>query len=128
MTTKEMKALVSTARSYERSQLWMEKVLRLERKLQEMERLGAEQGWLAEQRRLLEQQRAQTHALRVTSRAAHERLQQIMGEITDDYLYQILSRHYLKGHSWGNIALALGGGNTAESVRKIASRYLSKLN
>ena len=127
MTTKEMKTLVATARSYERSQLWMEKVLRMERKLEEMERLGAEGEWLEEQRRLLELQRAQTQYLRVTAREAHERLQQIFGGITDDYIYQLLSRHYLQGHSWLNIARHFGGGNTPDSVRKAASRYLAKL-
>ena len=128
MTTKEMKTLVNTARSYERSQLWMEKVVRLERHIEDMKKMGADEEWLEEQCRLLEQQRAQTHYLRVTAKAAHERLQQIIGEITDNHIYQIISRHFLRGHTWESIALGLGGGNTADSVRKAAARYLAKLD
>ncbi len=128
LTTKDMEKLVNTARSYERSRLLMEKVLRLEAHIKEMKKMGADDEWLQEQTRQLELQRARMQHLRVTGSLAHTHLQQIMGEITDDYLYQILSRHFLQGHTWVQIAAAVGGGNSPDSVRKAAARYLATIN
>ncbi len=127
MTTKQMKQLVATAQSYERSLIWLEKVTKLEAHIKEMERLGVEDEWLKQQTNELKLQRARMQHLRVTGQLAHERLEQIMGEITNEYIYQILSRHFLLNQTWGQIALAIGGGNSADGVRKTAVRYLAKI-
>lgn len=128
LTTKQFAQLVHTAQSYDRGRLLLEKVLRLEKHIRELKSMGVEDEWLCEQTRQLELQRARMQHLRVTGSLAHDRLQEIMGEITDDYLYQILSRHFLKGHTWAQIATAIGGGNTPDSIRKTASRYLATLD
>ena len=127
MTTQQMKQLVNTAQSYERSQIWLEKVTKLEAHIKEMQRLGVEDEWLQEQTNELKLQRARMQHLRVTGQLAHERLEQIMGQITNEYIYQILSRHFLLKQTWGQIALAIGGGNSADGVRKTAVRYLAKI-
>lgn len=127
MTTKQLKELVGKAQSYERSLIWLEKVTKLEAHIKEMERLGVEDEWLQEQTNELKVQRARMQHLRITGQLAHERLEQIMGEITNDYIYQILSRHFLLKQTWGQIALAIGGGNSADSIRKTAVRYLAKI-
>ncbi len=127
MTTKEMKQLVSTAQSYERSLMWLEKVTKLEAHIKEMEKMGVEDRWLQEQTTELKLQRARMQHLRVTGRMAHERLEQIMGEITNEYVYQILSRHFLLKQTWGQIAIAIGGGNSADGIRKTAVRYLANI-
>lgn len=127
MTTQQMKQLVNTAQSYERSLIWLEKVTKLEAHIKEMQRLGVEDEWLQEQTNELKLQRARMQHLRVTGQLAHERLEQIMGQITNDYIYQILSRHFLLKQTWGQIALAIGGGNSADGVRKTAVRYLAKI-
>ena len=125
MTTKQMNQLVATAQSYERSVLWLEKVARLEAHIKELEGLGVEDQWLQEQLSQLRLQRARMQHLYTTGKLAHERLEQIMGEITNDYIYQILSRHFLLRQTWGQIAVAIGGGNSADGVRKTAARYLA---
>lgn len=127
VTTKEMKRLVATAQSYERSMLWLEKVTKLEAHIKEMEALGIEDEWVREQTEQLRLQRARMQHLRISGKLAHERLEQIMGEITNDYIYQILSRHFLLGQTWGQIAVAIGGGNSADGVRKTAVRYLAAI-
>lgn len=127
MTTQQMKQLVNTAQSYERSLIWLEKVTKLEAHIKEMQRLGVEDEWLQEQTNELKLQRARMQHLRVTGQLAHERLEQIMGQITNEYIYQILSRHFLLKQTWGQIALAIGGGNSADGVRKTAVRYLAKI-
>lgn len=127
MTSKEMRELVATARSYERGKLWMEKTLKLEHQLENLKKMGGNEEWLREQTRLLERQRARAQYLWVVGKQAHERLEELMGQISQEHIYQILSRHYLKGQTWEHIALSLGG-NTADSVRKAATRYLSRLD
>lgn len=127
MTTKEMKALVALAREYERAELLMEKVSRLQKKREELERLGALSCWLAEMDDEIKRQKQLITQLLGSSRDAHLKLQKIMGEIQDEYVYQLISRHYLRSQSWVQIALTVGGGNTADAVRKTATRYLSKI-
>ena len=127
VTTKEMKALVALARGYERATLLMEKVTRLQNKRRELESLGADARWLAEMDGEIARQKQQVSHLMDSSRDAHLKLQKIMGEIEDEYIYQLLSRHYLGSQSWVQIARTVGGGNTADAVRKTATRYLSKL-
>lgn len=127
MTTKEMKALVALAREYERAELLMEKVSRLQKKREELERLGALSCWLAEMDNEIKRQKQLITQLLGSSRDAHLKLQKIMGEIQDEYVYQLISRHYLRSQSWVQIALTVGGGNTADAVRKTATRYLSKI-
>jgi len=105
----------------------MEKTLKLEHQIQKLKKMGVDEEWLKEQARLLEQQRARAQYLWVVGKQAHERLEELMGQITQEHIYQILSRHYLQGHTWEQIAMSLGG-NTADSVRKTATRYLSKLD
>jgi hypothetical protein len=47
--------------------------------------------------------------------------------IDDSLLRQIISLRHINGLTWGQVAASIGGGNTAESVRKIHDRYLQNI-
>lgn len=44
--------------------------------------------------------------------------------IDDSFIRQIISLRYVNGLSWNQVAMSIGGNNTADSVRKVAERYL----
>jgi hypothetical protein len=46
--------------------------------------------------------------------------------IDDSLMRQILSLRYINGLTWEQVAAHIGGGNTADSVRKAADRFLGK--
>lgn len=46
--------------------------------------------------------------------------------IPDSYMRQILTLRYVSGMSWLQVAMRIGGGNTADSVRKAHDRFLKK--
>lgn len=46
--------------------------------------------------------------------------------IQDTQVRLILLLRYVDGMSWANIAARVGGGNTGDSCRKIADRFLCK--
>ena len=58
----------------------------------------------------------------------HERsrLERWINAIPDSLLRQIFSLRYVNNLSWGQVALRVGGGNTADSVRKQHCRYLER--
>ena len=127
MTSSEMKQLVRLAQSYDRAELLAEKNTRLQAKISKLEQEGAGEGFVALYKDQLRQQEKQMKRLLAESSEAHRRLWEILGEVPDEYIYQILTRHYLSGHSWVRIAMSLGGKNSADGVRKTAARYLKKL-
>ena len=53
------------------------------------------------------------------------RLTRYINGIEDSQIRQILSLRYINGLPWQQIAFTIGG-NTAESVRKTANRFLDK--
>lgn len=44
--------------------------------------------------------------------------------IDDSLIRQIISLRYINGLTWDQVAATIGGGNTADSVRKVAERFL----
>lgn len=54
----------------------------------------------------------------------YKHLSRCLERINDSLVRQILLCRYIDGMSWTQVALQVGGGNTADSVRKIAERYL----
>lgn len=54
------------------------------------------------------------------------RLERYIATVDDSYTRLILSLRYISGMSWGQIALKVGGGNTAENVRQTIHRFLKK--
>lgn len=54
----------------------------------------------------------------------YNRLNRYIAEVDDSLMRQILSLRYVNGLSWLQIALHIGGGNTADSVRMAHNRFL----
>lgn len=57
------------------------------------------------------------------------RIERFISSIADSQTRRIFEHKYIKGDycpSWDAVAFAVGGGNTADGVRKIAMRYLKK--
>lgn len=55
-----------------------------------------------------------------------ERLERYISSIPDSLTRQIFTHHFIDGLSWTQVAAAIGGGNTAGSVRMLCYRYLQK--
>lgn len=55
-----------------------------------------------------------------------ERLEEYIDTVPDSLIRQILTLRYVNGLSWRQIAVHIGGGNTADSVRKACMRYLKR--
>ncbi len=54
------------------------------------------------------------------------RLNRYIESIDDSQIRMIMTLRYVNGLSWRQIAFSVGGGNTEESVKKVAYRYLKK--
>ena len=46
--------------------------------------------------------------------------------LQDSYIRRIMRYRYLDGYNWTKIAMLIGGGNTADGVRKAHDRFLEK--
>ncbi len=60
------------------------------------------------------------------ARLKRERLEveAFITEVEDSRIRQILTLRYMKGLTWAQVALKVGGNNTDDGVRKAASRYI----
>ena len=56
----------------------------------------------------------------------YNRLNRYIASVDDPLMREILALRFVNGLSWRQVAASLGGGNTAESVRKMCERYLKK--
>ncbi len=54
------------------------------------------------------------------------RLERYISSIPDSLLRQIFTYRFVNGLPWGQVAACVGGGNSAESVRQAAHRYIKK--
>ena len=56
----------------------------------------------------------------------HERarLERWIRDIPDSQTRQIFTHRFINGYSWAQVARAVGGGNTADTVKKRCYRYL----
>lgn len=57
-----------------------------------------------------------------------ERIMEWIQTIEDPMIQTIMHARYIRNKSWTAVAHAIGGGNTAENIRQIHSRYLSHLS
>lgn len=58
--------------------------------------------------------------------AQRDTLEQYISSIQDSYIQQIFTLRYAEGLPWLQVSLRLGGMNTPENLRMIASRYLKR--
>lgn len=56
--------------------------------------------------------------------AEQRRLEQYIAGIPDSQTRQVFTLRFVEGYSWQQVAAHLGGGNTAEGVKKRAYRHL----
>ncbi|GHV15543.1 hypothetical protein FACS1894219_12470 [Clostridia bacterium] len=54
-------------------------------------------------------------------------LNRYIGSVQDSQMRMILSLRYISGYNWLQIAMTIGGGNTADSTKKAAYRFLNKV-
>lgn len=54
------------------------------------------------------------------------RLNRYIGTVDDSLTRQILSLRYINGLTWNQVALSIGGGNTADGVKKRAYREIDR--
>ncbi len=127
MTNEQIKQMAKCAAVKQQYHQLLEKLIRMQQQLEEMERMGADKDWL--HLRWLELQKQKQHAREqvISVRAQANRLQQIVEDAPDPLLSQILYLRYLRGRSWRQVAQRVGGMNSEDSVRKKARRYLQKI-
>lgn len=54
------------------------------------------------------------------------RAERFVESITDSLTRMVIAHRYIDGLSWRQVAFHIGGGNTEESVKKIAYRFFNK--
>lgn len=74
---------------------------------------------IAEQRDLIDTKIRKTVIL-------YNRLNRYIATVSDSLMRQILTLRYVNGMSWVQVAMSIGGGNTADSVRMAHDRFLWK--
>ncbi len=74
--------------------------------------------------RELEKARALVGVLKRQAAREYRRLLKWVDSIEDAQTREIIVLRYVNGLSWQQVAASVGGGNTADSVRKVAARYL----
>ncbi len=52
------------------------------------------------------------------------RLEKYIASVPESYIRQIFRLRFIDGRSWNAVARKMGGGNTADSVKKMCYRYL----
>ncbi|MBQ7922369.1 MAG: hypothetical protein IJ325_07320 [Clostridia bacterium] len=103
--------------------VWLKKEILLEeRRIREMEQENGESvqgGKTADRRRELIQKRRERCVAELTA------LEQYITSIDDSLTRQIFVYRYAYGMNWLEVAGALGGGNTADGVKKRCQRWLA---
>ncbi len=83
-------------------------------------------GLSGEDRAFVEQQIQKQKLKRIQCLKMHEQIDSFIENVSDSLVRQVLFERYIRGKTWTAVAMAVGGGNTSDSVRKIAERYLSR--
>lgn len=58
--------------------------------------------------------------------AERERLELWIAEIPDSLTRQVFTWRFVQDYTWMQVAMAVGGGNTEDSVRMLAKRYVRR--
>lgn len=74
--------------------------------------------------RELEKTRALVGVLKRQAAREYRRILKWVDSIDDAQTREIVVLRYVNGLPWQQVAASVGGGNTADSVRKVAARYL----
>ncbi len=127
MTGREMRALSRAAGAAESAQWALSKVVHLLAAADALRDLGAEREWAAAYRAGLMERAKAAKATLALCEAGQKRFEDILSSCPDPQTEQILRLKYQRHFSWRNVALRVGGGNTEDSVRKRAERYLKPL-
>lgn len=56
----------------------------------------------------------------------YNRLNRYIASVEDSLMRQILELRYVNGLNWTQVAMSIGGNNTADSVRKAHDRFLKQ--
>ena len=56
----------------------------------------------------------------------YNRLNRYIANVQDSLTRQIMALRFVNGMSWNQVAMCVGGGNTADGVRMLVNRYLKK--
>lgn len=56
----------------------------------------------------------------------YNRLNRYIASVEDSLTRQILTLRYVEGLSWTAVAMHVGGGNTADSIRMVHNRFLKE--
>lgn len=68
------------------------------------------------------------HANQILCLSERNKLERYIADIPDSLLRQIFTLRFINGLPWLQVAFYIGGGNTADSVKKQCYRYLEQLN
>lgn len=55
------------------------------------------------------------------------RIERYISDIPDSLTRQVFALRFINGMSWRQVAFSVGGGNTEDSVRQLAHRFLKKI-
>lgn len=124
MTPKEFKILCRSADAGEQAVAVLERVERQLASLAALKIKGAPPVWQEARRMELYEQRLRAQEVVATAISHKARLERIIRGAPDVQLMQILEMRCKRHFSWQQIAWRLGGGNTADAVRKRVTRYL----
>ncbi len=83
-------------------------------------------GGTEEEREFLSKQEQKLMQKKERSLRMREEICDYIDNVDDCLTRLILFERYIKGNSWTAVAHTVGGGNTPDSVRKIAERHLAK--
>ena len=75
---------------------------------------------------LLNTRKSILHALKSEIEQSINDVQEFINGIEDSHVRRIVTMRYIDGMRWKQIARAIGGGNTEDSVRKTVERFLER--
>ena len=110
MTLDELSVLHNIRREIERDR----------RRLEELEQSGGTKAQRGAVRAIIE-----TKTKKLWEERA--RLESWIAGIPDSMVRQIFTRRFVDGKSWVQVAVEIGGDNTADTVRMIAKRYARRM-
>ena len=122
-----MRALSRAVLAAECAEWTLSKVIRLLTAADALQDMGAEKEWLTAYRRQLADQAASAREVLATCESRRRQFEEALAACGDPLTEQILRLKFQRGFTWQGVALRIGGGNTEDSVRKRAERYLKDL-
>ena len=91
-------------------------------------RSEARSRWEREQEELIARREAELVKKVKRCKKMRDEIGRYINSIEDSFVRQIFRYRFMKCMSWEKVAYMVGGCNSADSVRKIAERFLKKQN